>query len=292
LKKEAKNFYEFRNEHMDQPNAAQIEYWNDQAGNTWAEMQPLLDLQLAPLGRRAIDALSPGPGERILDIGCGCGTTTLALAERVAPDGAVLGLDISGPMLAVARRAAAEAGHTHAGFAEQDAQTANFETPFDAAFSRFGVMFFADPPAAFANIRAALRPGGRMAFVCWRSPAENPWMMVPMQAAEPFLPPPAPTDPNAPGPFAFADPRRVRAILQSAGFAEFAITPYETPIGGLPLDQALTLALRVGPLGRALRENPQGREAAVQAVRAALATYETQGGVLIPSASWIVTARA
>ena len=131
-----------------------------------------------------------------------------------------------------------------------------------------------------------------MAFVCWRSPAENPWMMVPMQAALQYLPPQPPTDPNDPGPFAFADPRRVRAILQSAGFAEFAITPHETLIGGFPLAQALTLALRVGPLGRALRENPGQRDAAITAVRQALSAHETPEGVFLPSATWIVTARA
>ena len=158
---------------MHLPNAAQIEYWNDQAGLTWAEMQPLLDRQLAPLGRRAMDALSPAPGERVLDIGCGCGDTTLALAERIAPNGAALGLDISAPMLAVARRTAAERGHTHASFAEQDAQTATFETKFDAAFSRFGVMFFADPARSFANLARGLKSGGRLAFVCWREPKLN-----------------------------------------------------------------------------------------------------------------------
>ena len=144
------------------PNAAQVAYWNDAAGQTWAEMQEALDRQLAPLGRAAMAALAPTPGERLLDIGCGAGQTTLELAAAVAPGGEVLGLDISRPLLEVARARPAVPGVR---FLEGDAQTHAFEPAgFDGAFSRFGVMFFADPPAAFANIRRALKPGGRAAI--------------------------------------------------------------------------------------------------------------------------------
>jgi SAM-dependent methyltransferase len=275
----------------DAPNAAQQAYWNDAAGQTWAEMQGALDRQLAPLGRRAMAGLAAGAGERILDIGCGAGQTTLDLAAAVAPDGEVLGVDISRPLLEVARSRRAPAGVS---FVEADAQTHPFPgASFDGAFSRFGVMFFSDPKAAFANVRRALRPGGRLAFVCWRPLLENPIMTVPMAAAAKHLPePPPPAGPNAPGPFAFADPERVRRILGEAGFADVAVTPHDEAIGSGDLRTAVGLALRVGPLGAMLRENPDRRDAVVAAIRETLAAYDGPEGPKLPSATWIVTASA
>jgi SAM-dependent methyltransferase len=190
-------------------------------------------------------------------------------------------------MLAAARTAVTA---PNVGFAEHDAQTARFAAPFDAAFSRFGVMFFADPVLAFANIRAALRPGGRLAFVCWRGAAENPWMMVPLAAALRFLPAPPPVDPREPGPFAFADADRLRGVLNDAGFSRIAIDAFDTEIGGFGLDEALTLALRVGPLGKLLRETPGQQEQVVAAVRTALAARVADGIVRLASGTWIVTA--
>ncbi|HEY8616242.1 class I SAM-dependent methyltransferase [Phenylobacterium sp.] len=273
----------------DAPNAAQQAYWNDAAGRTWAEMQEPLDRQLRPLGRAAMAALAPKPGERLLDIGCGAGETTLELAAA-APGGEVVGVDISRPLLDVARARPAPAGVS---FLEADAQAYPFDpASFDGVFSRFGVMFFADPAAAFRNIRRALKPGGRLAFVCWRSLAENPIMTAPMAAAVQHLPPPAPPgDPHAPGPFAFADPERVRGILGAAGFADVALAPHDEAIGGGDLRTAVGLSLRIGPLGMMLRENPDKRDVVVAAVRDALAAYEGPDGVKLPSATWIVTAR-
>jgi SAM-dependent methyltransferase len=270
------------------PNAGQIAYWNDAPGHTWAELQALLDRQLRPLGRAAMAALAPQPGERILDIGCGAGETTTELAAAVAPEGSAVGADISRPMLEAARRRAPQLS-----FLEADAQTYPFEAgAFDAAFSRFGVMFFSDPPAAFANIRRALRPGGRLAFICWRPPADNPIMVLPMAAAAPFLPPQSPADPTAPGPFAFADPERVRDVLTSAGFGGIEVTPHDEKVGAGNLDEVMTLALRVGPLGRLLRENPDApREKVIAAIRAALAEHQGPDGVRLDSGTWIVTAR-
>jgi len=194
-------------------NAAQIEYWNAIAGETWAQFQESLDRQIEPLGLAAMDVLGPGEGEHIIDIGCGCGQTSLTLAARVGPTGSVVGVDISKPMLDVALRRPRPAT-LQVTFRKLDAQTGDLGSGrFDAAFSRFGVMFFGDPVAAFANIRASLKLGCRLAFVCWRPLSENLWMQAPLQAALPFIPPVAPSGPTAPGPFAFADAGRVRSML-------------------------------------------------------------------------------
>jgi SAM-dependent methyltransferase len=271
-------------------NAGQIAYWNDAAGQTWAEMQGPLDRQLEPLGLAGMAALAPKPGERILDIGCGAGATTVELAARVQPGGAVTGFDISRPLLEVARARNAPPG---VAFVEGDVQSAGFEpASFDAAFSRFGVMFFADPVAAFANVHKALKPGGRLVFVCWRTMAENPIMTAPMAAAAKHLPPPEPPAPGAAGPFAFADPERVRGILEAAGFREIGFAPHDEKIGGGDLRTSVGLALRVGPLGGMLRETPDKRDAVVDAIRTALAAHEGPDGVKLDSATWIVSARA
>jgi SAM-dependent methyltransferase len=273
------------------PNARQATYWNEQAGPTWAELQAPLDRQLAPLGARAIAALAPKPGERILDVGCGAGAASLELARAVGPGGGVTGVDISRPLLEVARgRAAGLAG---VNFLEADAQTHPFEpASFDAVFSRFGVMFFADPPAAFANIRRALKPGGRLAFVCWREPALNPVMTLAMSAALAHVEPPPPPEPGAPGPFAFADPEHVRRVLSAGGFTDIALTPFEAKIGSGDLETTVALSLRVGPLGGLLRENPDKRDVVIEAVREAYRPHQGPDGVKLDSATWIVTARA
>jgi SAM-dependent methyltransferase len=272
-------------------NAGQIDYWNATAGQTWAAFQSQLDRQLEPLGVAAMRVLAPMPGARILDIGCGCGHTSFALAARVGPSGAVLGVDISAPMLAVARQRVPASDSAAPGFRLADAQAEDLgEAAFDAAFSRFGVMFFSDPVAAFANIRRALKPGGRLAFVCWRPLPANPWMHVPLDAARPALPPLPPPEPNAPGPFAFADPDRVRAILTAAGFGAVEIAPFDTRIGSGGLEETLALTFRVGPLGAALRENPDHADAVTNLVRPALAAYLTPEGVMMPAAVWIVSA--
>jgi ubiquinone/menaquinone biosynthesis C-methylase UbiE len=270
-------------------NAAQVIYWNDAAGPTWADLQTPLDRQLEPLGRRVMAELDLD-GRRVLDVGCGAGATSLALAEAVGPQGAVVGADISRPLLDVARRRAE--GHPNLRFEEADAQTAAFDPgAFDVVFSRFGVMFFSDPEAAFANLRRALTPGGQLGFVCWRPPVENPVFVLPMQSVQHFVQPPPPAEPGAPGPFAFADPERVRAILAAAGFADIQIAPHDEKIGSGDLDTALGLALRVGPLGTVLRENPDQRDAVIATVREALAKHVGPDGLKLDSATWIVTAR-
>jgi len=276
----------------DAANAAQIAYWNAATGATWAELQERLDHQLKTLGEQGIRTLAPKPGENILDVGCGAGQTSLQLAEAVGPTGVVTGIDISQPLLAVARSRPTPDGKVE--FLEADAQTFDFAPgSYDAIYSRFGVMFFAEPTAAFANMRKALKPDGRMTFVCWRSPADNLFMALPMIAARKVLPEKASTapDPEAPGPFAFANPDRVRRILDGAGFRDVQITPYDEAIGAGDLEQSLSTSLRVGPLGGILRDNPDHQDQILAAVRAAMETYLTPEGMRVPAGVWIVTAR-
>ena len=257
----------------------------------WAEVREPLERQLAPLGRRALAALAPRPGESVLDIGCGGGETALDVARAVAPDGAVVGIDLSAAVLAFARGAAKDC--TRVRFVQGDAAVFPFEpASFDAAFSRVGVMFFADPTAAFINVRRSLKPNGRLAFVCWRALEENALDFVPLQAASPHLPPQSAHDPDAPGPFAFADADRVRGILESARFAEIGITAHDEQVGSGDLDAMLAVCSRVGALGKILRENPELRTAALPAVRSALAAHDGPDGVTLNAATWVVTARA
>jgi SAM-dependent methyltransferase len=282
---------------LEGPNAEQITYWNQQAGPTWVAVQSLIDQQIRPLGRLAMDRAAVRPGTRVLDVGCGCGDTSIELATRVAPDGEVLGIDISAPMLTRAAQQARAAG-VATRFELADAQTSAFEPGrFDVLFSRFGVMFFAEPAVAFANLHRALRAGARLAFVCWQRMADNPWMTVPMSAALPHLPPQPVPEPGAPGPFAFADPDHVRDVLTRAGFADVALESVRMTLavgGGQDLDATVDFVLRMGPTARALREadDPELVPQVAAAVREALAPYETDEGVRMDSASWLVTARA
>jgi SAM-dependent methyltransferase len=269
-------------------NAAQIDYWNAHVGRTWAEHHEALDRQIRPLGNAAIEALAPVAGERILDIGCGCGETTLDLAQRVGPAGLVEGVDISSPMLDIARRRPARPLSGTVSFRQADAQTESLSVGgYDAFYSRFGVMFFEDAVTAFANLRLAIKPGGRFAFVCWRALEDNPWMVEPLAAAQPHLPPRVAGDPWAPGPFAFADPERLTAVLMQAGWKSIRLTRFDTRIGAGDVDAALDLALRVGPLGSGLRESPHLVPVVAPLVREVLSRYQTPDGVRMPASVWI-----
>ncbi len=274
------------------PNAEQIEYWNKQAGPKWVADVEQLDTMLAPLGLAVVARAAPRTGERVIDVGPGLGQTLLQLAEKVGPTGSVLGVDISTPMLDGARARVRAAGVTHVSLLNADAQTHSFApASADLLFSRFGVMFFLEPVAAFANLAKALRPGGRFAFVCWQALAKNVWMTEPLAAVAKHVTLPAPGDPHAPGPFAFADAERTRGILERAGFRDVRFESLTGDIRiGKDLDQATQIASDVGAAGRVLREAPEGaRKAAIAAIRETLATRVTANGVSLPYAAWIVT---
>jgi len=261
-------------------------YWNSEAGETWAKEAGRLDAMLAPIGDAAIAALRPLRGERVLDVGCGAGFTSRTLAALGAE---VVGADVSAPLLKAARTAGGAAS-----FLEADAGADPLPGPFDALFSRFGVMFFADPTAAFAHLRGAMAPLGRMAFVCWRTMLENDWAREPLAAALPHLTtPPAASDPYAPGPFAFADPERTKQILVGAGWREVTLEPLSLPYRvGVDVEDALSLMLKIGPLGRLLREQPEAVPKAMPALRALIEQHAGPEGVTFTAAVWLVRGRA
>lgn len=272
-------------------NAEQAEYWNGPEGRYWAEREARFDAMLAPFLAPVLDAAAIGPGDRVLDVGCGNGALSRAAAARGAR---VTGVDISAPMLARARAHAAGEGLV-VDFVDADAQVHSFPEPFDAVVSRFGVMFFADPAAAFANLAAALRPGGRLAFVCWQAQSANEWVAVPAGAMLPIVGPPDPVPADAPGPFAFADPERVTGLLEGAGFNGVTLDPLTPPLllgGGMGLDETL-LWLTEGGMGKRLLSGADTDvvERALVAVRAALEPFVTPEGIRMGSATWLVHAR-
>ena len=279
------------------PIAIQVEYWNDTSGPGWVSAQARIDGQVTPFGLLAMERASIVEGERVLDVGCGTGQSSLQLAERVGHRGAVTGIDISIPMLSSATDRARKARMKNVTFVRADAQTHHFDPmQFDLIYSRFGVTFFADPPAAFSNLRSSLKPGGHLAFVCWQELAKNPWMHEPLLAASRYIELPAPREPGAPGPFAFEDAERVRAILEGAGFERVSLESVERPLwigGGGSLGAAVTFLLEVGPAAAALRESgPEKRRDVAAAVREVIRDRATPSGVLMDAAVWIVTAQS
>ncbi|MFN3513725.1 MAG: class I SAM-dependent methyltransferase [Phenylobacterium sp.] len=274
------------------PPADQKAHWNSTGGGAWVELQELMDRLNAPIKERVIARAFPGAGGRVLDVGCGAGDTTLDMARRLGPEGLCIGVDISEPLLERARDRAEEERLANVRFVQADAQTYRPEAPFDAIMSRFGVMFFSDFDAAFANLRQALRPGGRMAFACWRRPQDNPLALVPITAAAPFLPPLPQPDPDAPGRFAFADPDRVSGILERSGWADIRIDPLDEPTP-LSLEEALAISLRMGFLGPVVAQQDAAVQASVKAaVEAALAEHVHDGVVQMSAACWLVEATA
>lgn len=256
---------------------------NNLAAEAWIEVREPLDRQLSPLGLRAMDVLSPRPGEAVVDVGCGTGQTVLQLAARVGANGRVIGVDIAPRLLDVARELSSKLGQVS--FVEGDAAALDLPAgSIDAVFSRFGVMAFADPIAAFTNFHRMLKPEGRLAFVCWRSLDENELDLLPLRAAglEHRL------DPT---PFSFEDPAHVRATLEAAGFRDVGVQADDQAVSSGDLDAMAAVLLRVGPLGRILREAPELRTEAEPRVRAALALQGCAAHVALQAATWVVSAR-
>lgn len=272
----------------DGPNMDQAKFWSSEPGNKWVENAVVLDAAMAPALDCVLDAAGLQPGERVLDIGCGTGASTLAAAGSVGTDGRVTGADISPVMLDGARRRAADAGCDRVEFIEADAQTHGFEPgAFDAMISRFGVMFFADSVAAFANMARAMRPGGRMHFVCWSGLQRNPWFSLPRQVAVDRLGAPEPLDPRAPGPMAFSELDYVTGILESAGLTGVSAREVEvdlTPIG--TVKDVAKFAAHVGPASRILKEKggtADDTRAIVETLTEQMRVYETPEGVRVPA---------
>ncbi|MEJ1969258.1 MAG: methyltransferase domain-containing protein [Rhizomicrobium sp.] len=254
------------------------------AAAAWLDVCDLLDLQLSPLGQAAIDALAPRRSEVIVDVGCGAGQTVLQLAERVGPEGQVVGVDIAPLLLDRARSRAA--GLRQARFIACDAaQLRLAEASVDGLFSRFGVMAFSDPVAAFSSFRRPMKQSGRLAFVCWRALEENELDILPLRAAEL-------EDRVDHTPFSFEDPKVIRTVLTAAGFAQVVVRPYDHSVSSGSLDAMVTVLLKVGAVGKIVRENPELREGAEHRLRAALAPRIVQGQVALNAAVWVVTATA
>lgn len=275
-------------------NASQIEFWNGVAGDLWAgdAFATCQDRAQGPFGEAAMDALGLQPGQHVLDVGCGCGSTTFELSRRVGPSGHVLGVDISTPQLERAQRYAEALGNAVVAFRNQDVATLQFDAEsFDRTFSRFGVMFFAQPVGAFANIRSGMTRGGRLAFSCWPSVEHNPWSAHTIAVATRYLPKPPGAEDL--GGLSFRDPARVKRMLSEAGFARIEITLVERAMTFEP-DIAGTVAqlMQYGAMAPAIAQASEDIRASIKAdLGEAIRDYQTPGGVMIDGAAWIVTAQ-
>ena len=274
-------------------NRDQAAHWNDLAGRTWAELHEVIDRVLAPCVPLITAELDPIEGGKVLDVGCGAGVLTTAAAKLAGPAGDAVGVDISAPLIEAAASRAERDGVTNAAFLQADAQSHLFDPQtFDAIVSRFGVMFFEDPVAAFRNLRTAARPGAKLACIAWRGPAENDFMTAGRRAAEEFIPDfPAPT-PDGPGQFGFADGDRVRAILDASGWQDVAIRATDVPCR-FPQRDLVTYITRMGPLGPVFHAMTDAEKAGITPkIEAAFDSFVHGDEVRFTAACWTITARA
>ena len=274
-------------------NEEQRNRWNGADGEYWTRQQGRLDRTLAPVIGPLLDFAEPRTGSTVMDVGCGCGATTVELANAVGPSGRVIGLDISEPMLANARERVRE--FSNATLLLGDAADLPVrDLGAELMISRFGVMFFGDPVAAFANLRTGLAPGGRVRFACWRPINQNPWVQIPLHAVYEHAPRLGKPDPEEPGPFSFADTARVTRILTAAGFTEPSFTPLDVELdiaAGGTFEDAVVQSSEMGPARRALADQPDDiRAAALKSIRRALTPYASPTGVKLPGAIWLVAA--
>jgi ubiquinone/menaquinone biosynthesis C-methylase UbiE len=283
-----------QHQHQQQTEAEQAALWNGRAGHAWVDAQELLDAILRPFEDRLVDEVRAGSVQRVLDVGCGTGATTLAVARLLAgARGSCVGVDISQPMVAAARERAQQEG-VPASFICADAQRHAFEpASFDMVISRFGVMFFDSPVQAFENLRQAARGGALLRALAWRSPAENPFMTTAERAAAPLLPNMPARQPGAPGQFAFADRERVSSILEESGWTGIDIQPMdvECAMSEKDLNGYFT---RLGPVGLMLQEEPDERKRAqvIETVRAAFEPFVRGDEVRFTAACWLIGAQA
>jgi SAM-dependent methyltransferase len=280
------------NTHAPRTNEEQIALWNGSAGRAWVETQESLDRLFEPFEAVLGDIAAARRAQHVLDVGCGTGATTLAMARRLAGEAALVGVDISAPMIELARQRAARAG-VPARFVCADAQTHAFAAAsFDLIVSRFGVMFFADPVRAFANLRSASKPAAELAVIAWRSAADNPFMTAAERAAAADLPELPARRPDEPGQFAFADRARVRAILDGARWTDVDITPLDVACT-LPASELDTYVTKLGPVGRVLADADEPTRAKVLAkIRGAFEPYMHGPEVRFTAACWMIRARA
>lgn len=278
-------------------NDEMTEQWNGPSSEPWLRFPDRYDAMLGDLGRLVLQAADPRPGEAVLDVGCGAGQLTLEAAERVGPAGRVVGVDLSAPLLDLARRRASEAAVESVTFLEADAQVhALLPDAFDVVLSRFGVMFFDDPVAAFENLRRATAPAGRLAFVAWQESARNEWMELPNAVAARHLDMPVPPLPDAPGPVAFGHRERVQTVLTDSGWVDVRVEDVQTTLlvgGPGTVDDAVTF-YDTSRFGRTVLDpaGPEQRAAVLAELRAELSARMGTEGLRLGAAVWIVTAQA
>lgn len=265
------------------------DYWRGVGGDRWVLNLDPLELGIEAFSPPLIEAAAPRTGERVLDIGCGGAKTTISLAQAIAPLGRVTGIDISPQILAVARQRIE--GIHNIDLILGDVMETDLGDPFDLLFSRFGVMFFERPAQAFRRLHGLLKPGGRLAFICWRSPQENPWMSGPASVFAAHIPNLPKPDPEAPGPFSLADRLKLEEILRVAGFRDISLTRLDSvmPLG--PLHEAVAFLMNQGSAAAALAEvDERQRDTIATALSDHMRQYETDAGVTPPAAVWIVRA--
>jgi SAM-dependent methyltransferase len=272
-------------------NADMLAFWNGKGGDIWVARQEHTDITLALVTNALLVFAAPRAGERVVDIGCGCGAATLEFARAVGPSGRVAGFDISGPMLAEAERRASAAGIGNVDWRQADPTSAALNQ-YDLLTSAFGVMFFGDRVAAFTNMRRSAAPDARMALVCWRTLAENPWMEVPMTAVAQHLPPRPKPVPNAPGMFAFADPEHVTEVLTAAGWTSPRFEKLDMDFdiaAGRGLEEAVAQSTEIGAVNSWLRNQPERFvSAAVASLREELKPYADGMSVRLAGAMWLI----
>lgn len=278
----------------DQANAEMAAYWNGEGGDKWVSFGDRLEAGLKPFGARVIEAAAAQADENVLEIGCGCGPNTIELATRLG-GGHVTAVDISATVLAAAQENVAATGLSNVEFRCADAQTFDFGLErYHLAFSRFGVMFFDDPVAAFKNIGAALIPGGRVAFACWAALNHNPWIAEPLQSVAKHIALPPPPEPGTPGPFSLSDERHIQTILSEAGLGSITIETFRAPMElGADVDEAVNYLLQMSPVGGAVRQaepDAETRATIADDLGELLAPYATEGGVLMDAEALMVTA--